>query len=405
MIWTALPATEWILIVLCCMSTFYVTLVALLRHGHPARRIDPAAHWNTPRPVSVLKPLCGLEPRLYANLETFCEQTHPCFQLVFGVSSISDPAVAIVERLRTAHPGVDITLVVDEAVYGSNHKVSNLINLERHARHDLIVVADSDIAAQPDYLRKVTAPLDSPDIGIVTCLYRARRVGEFWTRMGALFIDEWFAPSVYLAHAAGSQRFGFGATIAMRRETLDAIGGFFAVRNCVADDFALAHAARELGLRTHLSEVVVSTDVTERDFASLWQRETRWLRTIRSVSPLGFATLLVTFTSPWLIASFLLGIGFDWSGGAIANSMGDLIVDLSTSFGLSARVLLHWRRSCDWRTFLRDLPLIPLRDLLFWAEWIAAAFGSHVMWRGSRISLDDALGDSRPDASKALDQT
>jgi ceramide glucosyltransferase len=98
MTWTALPATEWILIVLCCMSTFYVTLVALLRHGRPACRVDPTAPRNTPRPVSVLKPLCGLEPRLYANLETFCEQTHPCFQLVFGVSSISDPAVAIVER-------------------------------------------------------------------------------------------------------------------------------------------------------------------------------------------------------------------------------------------------------------------------------------------------------------------
>jgi ceramide glucosyltransferase len=406
MTWAALPATEWLLIALCCMSTFYVTAVALIRHGNPLRRdASAAAPWDTPRPVSVLKPLCGYEPRLYANLQTFCEQTHPCFQIVFGVSSTADPAVAVVERLRTAYPDVDITLVVDEAVHGSNHKVSNLINLEQHARHDLIVVADSDIAAQPDYLRKVTAPLEAPEVGIVTCLYRARRVGEFWARMGALFIDEWFAPSVYLVHAAGSQRFGFGATIAMRRETLDAIGGFFAVRNCVADDFALAHAARELGLRTHLSEVVVSTDVTERDFTSLWQRETRWLRTIRSVNPVGFALLLITFTSPWLLASFLLGVGYDWSGGAIANSMGDLIIDLSTSFGLSARVLLHWRRSRGWRAFLRDLPLIPLRDLLFWAEWVVAAFGSHVMWRGSRIRLDDALGKTRPNASKAFDRS
>ena len=402
---TPLPATEWILIVLCCMSTCYITLVALVRHGYPARCVDNAAAYVKPRPVSVLKPLCGFEPRLYANLETFCEQTHPCFQLIFGVSSKTDPAVAIVERLSAAYPKVDITLVVDPALYGSNHKVSNLINLELHARHDVIVIADSDIAVQPDYLVKVTAPLLEPDVGIVTCLYRARRVGNFWTRLGALFIDEWFAPSVYLAHATGSQRFGFGATLAIRRETLDAIGGFFSIRDCVADDFSLAQAVRRVGLRTYLSEVVVSTDVTERDFVSLWQRETRWLRTIRSVHPLGFAFLLTSFASPWLLASFLLGLGYDWSGGAIANSTADMLVDLSTSFGVSARILLHWRRARDWRTFLRDLPLIPLRDVLFWAEWIVAAFGSHVVWRGSRIRIDDAAGKSQSDGPEAFDRT
>jgi ceramide glucosyltransferase len=221
MTWTPLPATEWILIVLCCMSTCYVTLVALVRHGYPVRFANNGAA-HKPLPVSVLKPLCGFEPRLYANLETFCEQTHPCFQLVFGVSSKTDPAVAVVERLRATYPNIDITLVVDPALYGSNHKVSNLINLELHASHNVIVIADSDIAVQPDYMVKVIAPLKEPDIGIVTCLYRARRVENFWTRLGALFIDEWFAPSVYLAHATGSRRFGFGATLAIRRETLSA---------------------------------------------------------------------------------------------------------------------------------------------------------------------------------------
>jgi ceramide glucosyltransferase len=405
MTWTPLPATEWILIVLCCMSTCYITLTALVRHGYPARCVGKGKAHVKPLPVSVLKPLCGFEPRLYANLETFCDQTHPCFELIFGVSSKTDPAVAVVERLRAAYPDIDITLVVDPALHGSNHKVSNLINLELHARHDVIVIADSDIAVQPDYLVKVIAPLEEPDIGIVTCLYRARRVGNFWPRLGALFIDEWFAPSVYLAHATGSQRFGFGATLAMRRETLDAIGGFFSVRNCVADDFSLAHTVRQLGLRTYLSEVVVCTDVIERDFVSLWQRETRWLRTIRSVNPLGFAFLLISFASPWLLASFLLGLGYDWSGGAIANSTADMVVDLSTSFGVSARILLHWRRARGWGTFLRDLPLIPFRDLLLCAEWIVAAFGSHVVWRGSRIRIGDTSGKSQSDGPEAYDRT
>jgi len=399
MILAPLPATQWLLILLCCASTCYITIVALIRHGYgyPGKWPDNATTPVKQPSVSVLKPLCGFEPRLYANLETFCEQAHPCFQLVFGVSSMSDPATETVARLRRAYPAVDITLVVDDALYGSNHKVSNLINLERHARHDVIVVADSDIAVVPDYLVRVTAPLEASDIGIVTCLYRARRIGDFWARLGALFIDEWFVPSVHLARKAGLRRFGFGATLAMRRETLDAIGGFYAVRNCIADDYALAQAVRQLGLSTYLSEVVVTTDVTERDFASLWQRETRWLRTIRSVNPLGFASLLVSFTSPWLFVGFLLALGYNWNGGAMASSATDLVVDLSVSFGVSARILLHWRRARDWRAFLRDLPLIPLREVLLLAEWTVAVFGSYVVWRGSRIQLDSGLAESQRD--------
>jgi ceramide glucosyltransferase len=205
--------------------------------------------------------------------------------------------------------------------------------------------------------------------------------------MGALFIDEWFVPSVHVAHAAGSRRFGFGATLALRRDTLAASGGLEALRDSLADDYWLAEHVRALGLATVLSDVVVTTDVVERDFASLWRRETRWLRTIRSVNPLGFAFLFITFTSPWLIASALLGVGIDASGGNIAHSNADTLVDLSTSLGLSARILLHWRTARNWRRFWRDLPLVPLRDALLSLQWLASAFGTHVSWRGARIPV------------------
>lgn len=405
MLLATLSFTEWVFVILCAAPALYATLVALIPHGYPAPRVNVDESPVKLQPVSVLKPLCGFEPRLYANLETFCEQTHPCYQLIFGVASPADPAVAIVERLRATYPDRDISLVVDASNYGVNCKVGNLINLESHAHYDLIVVADSDIAVRPDYLVKVTAPLRRPEVGVVTCLYRARRIGGIWTRMGALFIDEWFCPSVYLADAAGSQRFGFGATLAMRRETLDAIGGFFAFRDCIADDFSLAHAIRELGFRTHLSEVVVSTDVIERNFSSLWQRETRWLRTIRSVHPFGFAFLFFSFTYPWLILSFVLGLGLQW--GPIQSPAADMMIDLCTSFGASARLLLHWRRARDWRAFIRELPLLPLRDFLLSAEWLAAAFGSHVIWRGRRIRVDNESGDRTPapDASDLLDRS
>jgi len=389
-IMTAHPVSlfEWLVIALCCAATCHATLAALVFPGlrgaaRKRQRGDASAS------VSVLKPLCGIEPRLYSNLETFCTQTHPSYQLLFGVASASDPAAGVVQRLARAFPKRDIQLVIDGTAHGSNRKVGNLINLAARAKHDLIVIADSDIAVEPDYLVRVTAPLADADVGVVTCLYRARRVGGFWSRVGGLFIDEWFAPSVHVAKVLGQRRFGYGATLAVRRDTLVRSGGFEAVRDCLADDYWLAERVRALGLRTELSDVVVATDVIERDLASLWHRETRWLRTIRSLNPLGFACLCVTFTTPWLLTSALLGLGYE-QGTEITQGIADTVVDLSTSLGLSARLLLHRRGARSWRAFWRDLPLIALRDLLMWLQWLAALFGSSVVWRGVRMPLDDA---------------
>ncbi|TWG81705.1 ceramide glucosyltransferase [Cupriavidus gilardii J11] len=154
--------------------------------------------------VSVLKPLCGDEPRLYANLATFCRQTHPRFQLVFGVREADDPAIAVAERLREEFPDRDIALVVDTRMHGGNPKVSNLINMLGAAAYDRLVIADSDVAVPRDWLDRVAAPLEDHGVGIVTCLYRARPVGGAWARVGAQFVDEWFVPAVRIAQAASA---------------------------------------------------------------------------------------------------------------------------------------------------------------------------------------------------------
>jgi ceramide glucosyltransferase len=386
----SIPPILWLVIAMCCAATCHAAIAALVHPGWRASMARSRDHEGRYSAVSVLKPLCGAEPRLLSNLETFCAQMHPSYQLLFGVASALDPAVGIAQKLMGMYPALDIELVIDATPHGSNRKVGNLINLVAHAKHETIVIADSDIAVERDYLARVTAPLADAQVGLVTCLYRARRVGGFWTRIGALFIDEWFAPSVYVADTAGYGRFGFGATLALSRTTLDRCGGFEALRDCLADDYRLAENVRTLGLRTVLSDVVVATDVTERDLATLWARETRWLRTIRSVNPLSFAFLCLTFTTPWLFVSASLGLGFDASGVDLAQSTADTIVDMSTSLGLSARLLLHWRSARSWRAFWRDLPLIPLRDTLMWLQWFAAWFGSSVSWRGLRVPIDDA---------------
>jgi ceramide glucosyltransferase len=336
------------------------------------------------RGISLLKPLCGAEPRLFENLATFCEQTYSRFELILSVASSTDPALIDARRLQAAYPHREIRIVVDSRVHGRNLKVSNLINAAQHAQYDIIVLSDSDISVAPTYLQSVAAPLADPSVGVVTCLYRAAPVGNLWTRIGALFINEWFVPSVRVAHGGGSRRYGFGATLALTRTTLDAIGGFHALKDCLADDYYLAEYPRRAGLRTVLAPMIVGTDVTESSIGALWQRETRWLRTIRSVNPAGFAFLFITFTCPWMLAGFAKAL-------ASTSSLFSTPLVIACGIGLAARVAIHARESRHSRTFWRDLALVPLRDTLLALEWLAAIFGSRVIWRGAHMPVNGGV--------------
>ena len=321
------------------------------------------------QPVTVLKPLCGLEPRLEENLASICEQTYPEYQIVFGVRDPNDAAIQVVERLKSTYPQRDIEMVVDSRIHGANFKVSNLINMATRARHSWIVLADSDIAVAPDYLERVTPPLADPSVGIVTCLYRARPLDSFWARMAALFIDTWFAPSVRVASRFGSDGFGFGATIAVRADALAAIGGFSALSNCLADDFWLGGLTRARGLKTVLAEVVVTTDVIESSFAAMWSRERRWMLTIRSLNRLGYAFTFITFTFP------MLALGL-----ALAPTAMNLAI---ATLGIVARMTMHVRLSASAPNFL----YAPLRDVFLLLTWTSAFLGSTVQWRGQTVPV------------------
>ena len=350
------------------LATLYA-LAALLCRPRTWARAGASATAPATAPITVLKPLCGFEDRLEANLDTLCRQTHPHYQIVFGVRDAGDPAIGVVRRLEARYPGLDIALVVDPRVHGGNLKVSNLINMMSAARHPWLVLADSDIAVEPDYLERVTAPLADPQVGIVTCLYRGIPAGGLWTRVGALFIDTWFAPSVAVASRGGSSEFGFGATIALRADALRAIGGFEALKDRLADDFWLAELTRRQGLATILSDVVVGTDVTEHSLSALWQRERRWMQTIRSLNGPGYAFCFVTFTLPMLVLGLLLAPA--WWNLAIA------------AVGLLARMLLH-RRAAPAISPL----LAPLRDGLLLLEWLSGFAGATTRWREHRLAVD-----------------
>jgi ceramide glucosyltransferase len=355
---------------LCSAATAYALLVLValfrVRRHHPrAAAIDI--------PVSVLKPLHGAEPGLYRNLRSFCLQDYPTFQLLFGVRDEADPALAVANRIRQEFPELDIAVVVDARLQGNNYKVSNLANLLRQARHPWLVIADSDIGVGRDYLRCVCAPLAQPRVGVVTCLYRGRALGGLWSRMGTMFINEWFAPAVRIAQLFGTHAFGFGATLALRRETLDAIGGFESIVDELADDYRLAERVRALGLVTELSDYVVTTDVAEQSAPRLIARELRWMRTIRMLNPLGYAGMVVSF------GLAVAAVGTVLAGAATSAVMMLVITCIARSvlhFAATQRTpRWRWRASCT-------LPLMALRDVLNLILWGVSFARRRVTWDG-----------------------
>ena len=318
-------------------------------------------------PITVLKPLCGIEPATYECLRSFCDQAYPEFQIVFGVSHDADPAVALVRRLQREFPQRPLELVVDRRRHGSSNKVSNLINMMPLARHEFLLLADSDVRVTNDYLARVVAPLLDEGVGIVTCGYRGVARSGLWSALGCAFINEWFMPSVRVAAMTGSRSFAFGATIAMRRQVLASIGGFTAIANQLADDYRLGELTRGLGLRTVLSEVVVDVCVSEPSFTQLVQHELRWLRTIRALKPLGYGLSFVTCSVPVAALGVLL-----------AGGMASALVPLAVA--LLARFLLHLKTRRQGAAFGQML-LLPARDLLILSLWSWSFVTRRVRWR------------------------
>jgi ceramide glucosyltransferase len=327
---------------------------------------------NLPK-ATVLKPLCGSEPETYACLRSFCDQQYPEFQIIFGVAAADDPVLAVVQRLQQEFPRRDVRIVIDRRQHGSSRKVSNLINMMAEASHDYLVIADSDVRVDDQYLGKVVAPLRDADVGVVTCAYRGEPRGGFWSLMGSLFINEWFTPSVYVAAKGGSRSFAFGATIALRRDVLSRIGGFGAIANHLADDYRLGELTRRLGLRTVLSDVEVEVVVAEGSLGSLVEHELRWLRTIRAVRPLAYSFCFITFALPVTLLVALLSRG------------GSVVLTLA-AIAAATRVLLHlkMRQSRAWPA---QIALIPVRDCLSLALWAWSFTNRRVKWRNEHYEV------------------
>jgi ceramide glucosyltransferase len=332
-------------------------------------------------PVTVLKPLCGAEPGSYEYLRSFLQQDYPDFQIVFGVRDPADPACAIVERLMAEFPLLPVKLVVNPQLHGSNGKISNLINMLPFAEHDILVIADSDALVGPDYLATVVAPLRDAKTGLVTCIYRGLPTQSVWSRLGAMYINEWYVPSVILAWLFGHQGYVSGQTVCLRRDTLQAIGGLTSLSDHLADDYRLGSLVRNLKLRIVLSRYVVTGEHHEISLHSMIHHELRWMRTLRVLKPGSFRWLFLTFSLPLAV----IGMGL-----VSATSTRSSLAQTLFWTTLLARFIVHLahRLQHEDRAPFADVLLVPARDFLLCWVWCQSFFASRVTWRGAEFDVD-----------------
>ncbi len=363
------PICTAIALIGCAYALFAAATVR--RFSRTTAAIPPA---GKPLSVSILKPLYGAEPQLAENLASFCRQDYAGpVEIGFGVQRPGDPAAETVKRLMAELPRHSLHLVEDAARHGTNNKVSNLINILGRTKNEVIVLADSDIRVAPDYLAHVVGALCEPGIGLVTCLYRGLPAGGLWSRLSALGIDWHFLPSVLVGLRLGLAKPCFGSTIALRRQTLRAIGGFESVAGQLADDYALGAAVRKLGLEVAIPGIVVGHTCTEASLSELVAHDLRWARTVRLVDPAGHFGSIVTHALPFALISGL------WAGGLIGFGLIGLALACRFTLQIQVDRLVGAEPGRWW--------LGPARDIMSFAIFLGSLFPGAITWRGRRFGV------------------
>jgi ceramide glucosyltransferase len=370
-------------------SLAYLALAFRRVVGFRERALAPAR----PPAVTIMLPCHGAPPRLYECLRSVCAQTYGGpLQAVFGLHDAADPARAVIERLIADRPDLDARLVIDSRRLGANPKNCNLANMMAAARHDVLVIVDSDVLVRPTFVATIVAPLDNPGVGGVTCLYKGAPERGLASRLGALYMNDWFIPSV-LVDIGGRPGPGitYGAAAAITRDALERIGGFAAMADAVAQDYVLGHALRQAGYDIHLAPDVVATTVTETSIRQLLRHEMRWMRAIRAVRPRDHAL--------WILTSPLVPLGLLAMAWPAAIAFPAVLAYLTLRMALHLTVRRHVALPAPepW--------LVPVRDGLNFVLWAGSFLSRRVRWgrsvlvTGGGLTMRDKTESATPGAA------
>lgn len=358
---------------LCGGGYLLLTIFAIVRW----KQVEHPSTASTPS-ISILKSLRGTDRAMYEAFRSHCLQDYPDFELLFGVSDPQDAAIAEVEHLKLEFPHVRISLVRCPEQLGPNGKVSTLVQLLPRATGEIILINDSDITVESDYLRKVAAGFSDDDTGMVTALYRAEAGDTLASRIEALTIATDFAAAVLSARVVeGGIHFGLGSTLAIRRRVLDEIGRLAPLLDYLADDYELGARTSRAGHKVALADTVVETHLPSYGFSAMIAHQLRWARTIRDRRLGGYVGLIFTFALPWALLACIFSEAAPWSILLLAV----IVVLRLGGAWLLCDTVLHDRRS------LRDLWLVPFRDLLGLYVWIVSFAGNTVTWRDEKFRV------------------
>lgn len=354
---------------------YLLSLCCVIGHFGRARHAQGGTGQFSP-PASIIKPVRGVDHEAYENFASFCCLNYPEYEIVFAVADMDDPVIPIIEKLRADFPDRPIRLITKVPHLGANDKINNLCQLAQKAKYDLLVMSDSDVRVERDYLRAVVAPFSDPDVGVVTALYKSVSVGTVTSNLDALAMYMDSAPAALVAKKIeGKMRFAFGWTMATSKKCLAEIGGWEAMVNYQSDDFELGKRVAEHGHRVELIAKPVTMIFPNESIREQFKHELRWSISLKSVRPLGYCGLIFTHGLPWA----LLGAVAALSTGLKAIAVSYLLAYLLLRVGLTW-ITGSW--GLGDRQLAKILWLVPVRDAISFVVWITGFFSDEIVWRG-----------------------
>jgi ceramide glucosyltransferase len=369
-----------ILICACSVAYLFFAIFAVELFNRKRKKVLAATEEKFP--VTILKPVYGLDPEMLDNLRSFCNQNYPEYQIIFGVQDKKDLAIPLIEKVIKEFKNVDVSYVVNSKIHGANRKVSNLINMYPGVKHDYVLIADSDMRVPENYLSSVMPAFADDKVGAATCLYSGSARGKVASTLNAMFINEWFLPSVLISKILQPIKYCLGATMIVRRNLLDEIGGFKALSNHLADDYMLGKLVSDLGYKIHLSNFIVENIVEEPSIKDLVTHELRWARTLRRVEPLGYA---FTFLTDTLVVSSITAITVYLATSNLLWSLSPILLVLLARIFLQRRIM-----KITGSTNAGSLWLIPVRDVLSFCIRVISFTGNSIQWRNNSFNVDQA---------------
>ena len=362
-------------------STGYLMLVMIAgaRFRRESRRAT--AQLSEFPPVTLLKPVCGMEPGLEAHLTSFFEQQYPSYEIIFGARRSDDPALDVVRRVSAIYPSVPVKIVISGEPWRPNAKVCSLVKMYERASHDYLIISDSDVKVEPNYIAEVVQPMLDPRNGMVTCLYRGMPTGGLWSKLEALGMSVEMTSGAIVANLLEGMRFALGPTMAIRRDALDAIGGFEPLADYCSDDYVLGRNVADSGHQVVMSRHVIDHVVINRKFACSMHHQIRWMKSTRCSRRAGHAGTALTFAVPFGLVGLIGAVGLhQWAVGVglfAAAYLNRVVLSLVAGWGVVSD-----------RRALRSAWLYPLRDFMGFVFWCASYTGRTIVWRGDRYRLE-----------------